>query len=186
MIGLGAENCDRVGLFLQLARKQQREEIGAEDGDGLSLFAAEHAAQVRLCAEAPDRELDGADGDGVADLAEAAFAFAGGLAAGGEDQREGRDLFIELQRLLEIPVRGGLHEGAHVELQRAGGAAEWRLLVNAARRHRVHLLLGDLVDLIDVGGAALLDLAHVEIPPGKRMIREYVGMGMWEKPTSPL
>ena len=73
-------------------------------------------------------------------------------------------LFSELQRLFEIAVRRGLHEGAHVQLQGAGGAAERRLLIDAARGHGVHLLLGDLVDLIDVGGAALLDLRHSSIP----------------------
>ena len=45
-IRLLAENGDRIGLLFQLAREEERKEVRAEDRHGLSLFHAEHAAEL--------------------------------------------------------------------------------------------------------------------------------------------
>ena len=152
------EHRDGIGLLFQLPRQQQRKEPGAEDGGLLPLARAKDAAEPGLLAEAGHRPLHLPDGRSVADLPQAALALTGRFAAPGQDQREGRDLFIDLQGLFEVAVRRRLEQSAGIQLQRAGRTAEGRLLVDAAGHHALHLFLGDLVDLIDVGRAPFLDL----------------------------
>ncbi len=82
----------------------------------MPLARAEHAAEPELLAITGHGALDLADRQTVADLVQAALALAGRFTALRQDQREGRDLFIQLQRLFEVAVRRRLEHGAHVQL----------------------------------------------------------------------
>ena len=145
-----AEHGDGIGLLLKLARQEEREEPGAENRRGLFLFGAEDAAQPALLPAAGHGGFDLADGNAVAALRQAAFLFTGCFTARRDNQRERRRFLIQLQRFLEIPGRGRFEHRAHIQLQRAGGAAEGGFFIDAARHHALHLFLGDLVYLIDV------------------------------------
>ena len=159
LVRLSAEHRDRIHLLFQLAGEKEREQARAEDRCLLLFGAAKHAAQFGLLAEAGSGCLHRADGDAVAALTEAAFGLARRLAAMREDQREGSDLFIQLQRFFEVPRSRRFQQGAGVQLQRAGCIAEGGLLIDAAFHHAVDLLFGDLADVIDMGRATLRNSA---------------------------
>ena len=56
--------------------------------------------------------------------------------------REGGDLFIELECLVEISCGNGCHHGLGIQLQRTGGVAVGRLLMDAQMLSCFQLLLG--------------------------------------------
>ena len=159
-IRLLTEHGQRIGLFLQFPGKEKGEEAGTQDSDGFFLFRSKDAAAPRRLPEAGYRSFHSPDGNRIANLAQAAFPFARGFTAVGQDQREDRDLFIQLQGLFEIARGRRRQHGPGVQLQRAGGVAERRLLIDAERDHALDLFAGDLVHLIHMSGAALLNLSH--------------------------
>ena len=168
-VRLFAENGERIGLFLDLSRQKQCKQPGTEYGNRLFLLGAEDPAEPLSLAEARDRRFHPADGNAVAALTQAALLLAGRVTARGHNEREGRDLFIQLQCFFEVPGRCGLQHGAGVELQRAGGVAEGRFLIDAARYHVLHFFLGDFVYLVDVGRATFLNLCHRRPPNNSQL-----------------
>ena len=159
-IRLLTEHGQRIGFFLQFPGKEKGEEPGTQDSDGLFLFRPKDAAAPRRLSEAGHRSFHSPDGNRIADLAQAAFSLAWGFTAMGQDQREDRDFFIQLQGFFEIARGRRRQHGPGVQLQRAGGVAERRLLIDAERDHALDLFAGDLVHLIHMSGAALLNLSH--------------------------
>ena len=159
-IRLLAEHGQRVGLFLQLPCKKQRKQPGAKNCDRFFLFRPKDAAAPRRLPEAGHRGFHRPDGHGITDLAQAAFPLARGFTAMGQNQRKDGDFFVQLQGFFEIARGCRLQHGPGVQLQRAGGVAERRLLIDAKRDHALDLFAGYLVHLIHMGGAALLNLSH--------------------------
>ena len=99
-------------------------------------------------------------GNALSTLTELAFCLAGRIAAGGQNVDKGAGLFVQRKGLFIIALRHGLQHGFGIQLQRTGGVAVGRLLVDTAADHLVHHVLGQAVDVVYMGGAPFIDLCH--------------------------
>ncbi len=98
-VRLGAEYRKGIRLFGKLSRQEGREQAGTEDCRGLFLFKPQKPPALGTFTICRGRLFETAYGNGAAGLRQPALSLAWGLAAGGKDVNEGRDLLIKGKRL---------------------------------------------------------------------------------------